>query len=163
MQLPVVGRSQAQQKVQASLSSGRIRGQECLMRINHIVLALALCTSSIAGCVRQGSVPPPNGGHDLITAEELETVRDYTLYDAVLRLRPNFLKSRAVKAYGLPATSPVMVYVDGEKMDSIDDLRRISPNEVLEVRFYEPQIANTRFARYNNSGGAINVIMKVGT
>lgn len=133
------------------------------MRINHLVLALALCSASIAGCVRQGAVPPPNGGHDLITAEELERVRDYTLYDAIRRLRPNFLKSRAVTAYGRPASSPLMLYVDGEKMDSIDDLRRISPSEVLEVRFYEPQIANTRFARYNNSGGAINVIMKVGT
>ena len=133
------------------------------MRINHVVLGLVLCYGSSTGCVRPGSVPPPNGGHDVITAEELETVRDYTLYEAVQRLRPNFLKSRAVTAYGRPATSPLMLYVDGEKMDSIDDLRRISPTEVLEVRFYEPQIANTRFARYNNSGGAIAVTMKVGT
>ena len=133
------------------------------MRINHIVLVLALSSGSFAGCVHQGAVAPPNGGHDLITAEELERVRDFTLYDAIRRLRPNFLKSRSVTAYGRPSSSPLMLYVDGEKMDSIDDLRRISPSEVFEVRFYEPQIANTRFARYNNSGGAINVIMKVGT
>ena len=133
------------------------------MRINHIVLVLALSSGSFAGCVHQGAVPPPNGGHDLITAEELDHVRDFTLYDAIRRLRPNFLKARSVTAYGKPTSSPLMLYVDGEKMDSIDDLRRISPSEVLEVRFYEPQIANTRFARYNNSGGAINVIMKVGT
>jgi hypothetical protein len=133
------------------------------MRINHIVLATALCFGSVTGCVHQGAVPPPNGGHDLITAEELDHVRDFTLYDAIRRLRPNFLKARSVTAYGKPTSSPLMLYVDGEKMDSIDDLRRISPSEVFEVRFYEPQIANTRFARYNNSGGAINVIMKVGT
>jgi hypothetical protein len=133
------------------------------MRINHIVLALALSSGSIAGCVHQGAVAPPNGGHDLITAEELARVHDYTLYDAIRRLRPNFLKSRSVTAYGKPASSPLMLYVDGEKMDSIDDLRRISPAEVFEVRFYEPQIANTRFARYDNSGGAIAVILKIGT
>jgi hypothetical protein len=133
------------------------------MRISQIVLGMALGYGSIAGCVRAGSVSPPNGGHDVITAEELETVRDYTLYEAVQRLRPSFLKSRTVTAYGRPATSPLMLYIDGEKMDSIDELRHISPNEVLEVRFYEPQIANTRFARYNNAGGAINVIMKVGS
>jgi hypothetical protein len=133
------------------------------MRINHIVLALVLGSGSIAGCVHQGAVAPPNGGHDLITAEELARVSDFTLYDAIRRLRPNFLKSRSVTAYGKPSSSPLMLYVDGEKMDSIDDLRRISPSEVFEVRFYEPQIANTRFARYDNSGGAIAVILKIGT
>jgi hypothetical protein len=133
------------------------------MRISHVLVAFALCLQSVAGCVHKGAVPPPNGGHDLITAEELGTVSDYTLYDAVKHLRPNFLKSRAVTAYGRPATSQLMLYVDDEKMDSIDDMRHISPSEVLEVRFYEPQIANTRFARYNNSAGAIAVRMKIGS
>jgi hypothetical protein len=133
------------------------------MRINHIILVLALCSSGIAGCVRKGAVPPPNGGHDVITAEELQLVHDLSLYDAVLRLRPNFLKPRTVTAYGRPPSSPLMLYVDGELMDSVDDLRRISPSEVFEVRFYEPQLANTRFARYNNSAGAIAVVLKTGS
>ena len=47
-----------------------------------------------------------------------------------------------------------------EKMDSVDDLRRLFPSDVQEVRFYEPQLANTHFARYNNAGGAIAVVLK---
>jgi hypothetical protein len=53
-----------------------------------------------------------------------------------------------------------MLYVDGDAMDSIDDLRRLSPAEVMEVRFYEPQLANTYFARRNNAGGAIAVTLR---
>jgi hypothetical protein len=54
----------------------------------------------------------------------------------------------------------LMLYVDGERMHGVDDLRRFSVKEVYEVRFYEPQLANTYFARYNNSGGAIAVALK---
>lgn len=133
------------------------------MKMSRIVLALALMQGSLDSCVRSGVVPPPNGGHDVITAEELQHVNEFTLYDAVQRLRPSFLRSRTSLTYGRPQTNPLMLYVDGERMESLDYLRRISPSEVLEVRFYEPQLANTRFARYNNSGGAIAVLLKVGS
>ncbi len=132
------------------------------MRVRGIVAGCALIVGSGAGCVRAGAVPPVSGSHDVITVEELSRVREISLYDAVRRLRPHFLKSRATTAFGKEPSSPLMLYVDGDKRDSIDDLRRISPGEVLEVRFYEPQIANTRFARYNNAAGAIAVILKGG-
>lgn len=132
------------------------------MRMSRTVIALALVAVA-GGCVRKGSVPPPNGGHDVITAEELELVHDGSLYDAVRRLRPNFLKSRTITAYGRAESVPLMLYVDGEKMDSVDDLRRFTTAEVFEVRFYEPQLANARFGRYNNAGGAIAVMLKSGT
>ena len=132
------------------------------MRVSSMILGLALIGGSGAGCVRQGAVPPPRGNYDVITLEELSRVREISLYDAVRRLRPHFLRSRAATAYGRAPTTQLMLYIDGEKRESIDDLRRISPDEVWEVRFYEPQIANTRFARYNNAGGAIAVLLKTG-
>lgn len=132
------------------------------MRVSRIILGSALVAITVGGCVRPGSAPPASGTHDVITAEELARVREISLYDAVRRLRPHFLKSRAVTAFGKEPSAPLMLYVDGDKRDSIEDLRRISPGEVWEVRFYEPQIANTRFARYNNAGGAIAVVLKGG-
>jgi hypothetical protein len=113
--------------------------------------------------MHQKAQPAINGGHDLITAEELEGAGANTLYEAVARLRPHFLKPRTVAAYGRPATSPLMLYVDGERMESVDDLRHLPLPGVREVRFYEPQIANLRFARYNNAGGAIAVSLKQST
>ncbi len=130
------------------------------MRTNHgAVLGIVLLVIG-AGCVRPGAPPRVPRAHDVISVEELDRVRENNLLDAVARLRPHFLRSRAITAYGRPATAPLMLYVDGEKMDGVDFLRRLSPGEVLEVRFYEPQVANTRFARYNNAGGAIAVILK---
>lgn len=130
------------------------------MRFSRILLGGTLVGGLLTACVHQGAVAPVTGGHDLITADELEAAGANTLYEAVAKLRPHFLKSRTVTAYGRPATSPLMLYVDGEKMESIDDLRHLPLLEVKEVRFYEPQIANQRFARYNNAGGAIAVLLK---
>jgi hypothetical protein len=135
------------------------------MRFSRMMFGSAVIAGLLTACVHQGVKPPTNGGHDLITAEELEAAGSNTLYEAVAKLRPHFLKPRTVTAYGRPATSQLMLYVDGERMESVDDLRRLPIPEVREVRFYEPQIANQRFARYNNAAGAIAVSLKqtVGT
>jgi hypothetical protein len=125
-----------------------------------MLLGCTVVGGLLAACVHQGAQAPTNGGHDLITAQELEGAGANTLYEAVAKLRPHFLKPRTVTAYGRPATSPLMLYVDGEKMESIDDLRHLPLLDVREVRFYEPQLANLKFARYNNAGGAIAVLLK---
>lgn len=130
------------------------------MRVPTGFLSLALLGCTLLGCVRPGAVAPPNGGRYLITEAELVDATDLTLYEAVRRLRPHFLRSRTATVEGRSLVYPVMLYVDGEKMDSLDDLRRLSCDVVKEVRFYEPQLANTHFGRYNNAGGAIAVTLK---
>jgi hypothetical protein len=115
----------------------------------------------LIGCVHRGATSPERGDRYVITAAELERVPEFNLYDVVARLRPHFLRSRTIVADGRPAITPVHLYVDGELMDSIDDLRRVPPSHVREVRFYEPQIANTRFAGSNNAGGVVAVLLKV--
>jgi len=129
------------------------------MRMKHLVVVACL-TAGVAGCWRHRAAPALPAGHDLITAYELERVSDMTLFEAVRRLRPHFLRNRSVTAHGRAPSRQLMLYVNGEKMDSIDDLRRLWPSDVEEVRFYEPQLANTYFARYNNAGGAIAVKLR---
>ena len=128
----------------------------------RVFVGVAL-VAGVAACVRPGGgapAPQPKRAHDLITADELDATRENNLFDAVARLRPHMLRNRTTLAYGREATSPVMVYVDGEKVDGLDYLRRLATSEVQEVRYFEPQIANTRFARYNNAGGAIAIVLR---
>lgn len=125
----------------------------------RVLFALALCGAVISGCARPDPPRALSTEHYVITEAELQRVSDLTLYDAVRTLRPHFLRSRAVTAHGRPGY-PLMLYVDGDKMESIDHLRSLWPAAVAEVRFYEPQLANTRFGMYNNAGGAVAVILK---
>ena len=127
--------------------------------VRHILTA-AVILAGTSACYRGGSRPAISGGHDLITQSELDRVNNVTLYEAVAKLRPHFLRNRTVTAFGKAPTRQIMLYVNGEKMDSIDDLRRLWPSDVQEVRYFEPQLANTYFARYNNAGGAISVKLR---
>lgn len=129
------------------------------MHSHRIALAF-LVAAAAAGCGHPTRSQPVIPAHDLIAADELAHSSEIYLYDAIRRLRPAFLKPRGGAAYGAPETTVLTLYVDGQRMDSIDDLRRISSDEVLEVRFYEPQTANAKFAAHNNSGGAIAVTLK---
>lgn len=129
------------------------------MRVRQLVL-LGFLAAGAAGCWRHRSVAGVTGAHDVITAVELDRVSDLTLFEAVRQLRPHFLRNRSITAHGRTPSRQLMLYVNGEKMDSVDDLRRLWPSDVQEVRFYEPQLANTYFARYNNAGGAIAVTLR---
>lgn len=130
------------------------------MRLIRTFLVLAAAAAGGAACTHRAQSAQPLAAHDFIAADELAHSTDLTLYDAIRRLRPNFLKPRGLAAYGAPETTVITVYVDGQRMDSVDDLRRISCDEVAEVRFYEPQVANAKFAGHNNAGGAIAVMLK---
>jgi hypothetical protein len=129
------------------------------MRMTAAVAGVLLAIGSTA-CATHKATPSVQPGRYLITTDELTHSSEIFLFDAIRRLRPNFLVPRGQAAYGAPETTVISLYVNGERMDSIDDLRRISCKEVLEVRFYEPQLANTRFAGHNNAGGAIAVTLR---
>jgi hypothetical protein len=116
--------------------------------------------TGLTSCVRRGAPPPVLGTRDVISRAELDKVHDFNLYETIYKIRPHFLRNRSATAHGKAASRPLNLYVNGERMDSIDDLRRLSPAEVEEVRFYEPQLANLHFARYNNAGGAISVTLR---
>jgi hypothetical protein len=53
----------------------------------------------------------------------------------------------------------VHVFVDGGRTEGVEVLRTIRAGAVRELRFYEPDQANTKFGTGNN-GGVIAVTMK---
>jgi hypothetical protein len=72
------------------------------MSVYRTVLTLLACGTLAAGCVRQVAKEDidtlPSGGRYLITMEELSRYSDESLYDAVRKLRPHFLRSRGADA-----------------------------------------------------------------
>src|SRR5690349_6766781 len=128
---------------------------ERIMRLPLVLLTATVLTS--AGCWRHVEEAPVTGGHEVITRAELDRSRELNLYDAIAKIRPAFLRNRSATARGRDAGQQMMVYVDGERLDTIDDLRHLTPGEVEEVRFYEPAQANVRFGLHNNYGGAIAI------
>ena len=94
----------------------------------------------------------------VITAEELATANASTVYEAIERLRPQFLQSHgAVSMQDM--TADILVYMDNVRLGGVDVLRRIEPGQVQEIRYVNARDATTRYAT-GHGGGVIEATSK---
>jgi hypothetical protein len=117
------------------------------------MIRAAITLVSFAALAACSSAPAPSGAprasRDLITREEISASPVTTAYEAVERLRPEFL--RPTRGGGLPR-----VYINDSSSGGVEILRSIRADNVLEIRFLDAVAANLRFG-LNNSNGAITV------
>jgi len=114
------------------------------------------CASSPSG---SSAVIPAGGSRYVITEAELVNLGDRSVYDALVQLKPAFLRTRDAQTSSHQDLTPVHVFVDGGRTEGVEVLRTIRASAVKELRFYEPDQANTKFGTGNN-GGVIAVTMK---
>jgi len=118
----------------------------CLAVIGLTLLAAA-CASG-GGSGESG----PRRNRNLITSEELTQVGEVgTAFDAIQRLRPNWLRGRG--------TSSAKVFVDGVQMRDTGVLRNYRVDVIRECRFIPPADASMRFGT-GYGGGVIEVFTK---
>lgn len=139
------------------------------MRSTRMLITFVAAGIVTVGCAAGGSgsgtaastasYHGPTASHYVVTEEELASVGDHSAYEALQQLRPTFLRSRDIQTSSNPTPKPVDVYVDGGRADGLDALKRIRAATVKEMRFYEPQEANTKFGTGHN-GGLIAVTLK---
>ncbi len=147
------------------------------------VLAAALGTAALSACATSGasgtsgtaSAAPSRGSRYLITEQDLANSKADNLYDAIQKLRPEFLRGDQngivgqTDPTGTPsggsislqhdAVVPVSVYRNNVRLDGVDDLKHMLPSEVKEVRFLKSTDAQIRLGT-DNAAGAILVTTK---
>ena len=95
----------------------------------------------------------------LITEREIIESQAVTAYDAVVKLRGNFLTNRGkTSIIGNSPTVPT-VYLDGQVYGNPSTLKNISARHVASIRLYRAWEATTKFGA-SNVGGVIEVISK---
>src|SRR5258705_5029106 len=102
-----------------------------------VALFAAACSSATNATGSGATVQQSVGIHDVLTDADLANAKDRTLYDAMQRLRPSFLRSRQVRSPSTPVPEPVHVYIDGSRTEGLEALKLLTPSAVKEVRFYE--------------------------
>jgi hypothetical protein len=129
------------------------------MSSRHLFLIAA---AAILGCAPASG---PSGTEvprraNALTAEEIaaEHANTGTAYDAISRLRPNWLVARGVAASG---SEYAVVYVDGTQHGDLASLRSIPAYHVAEARFYDITQAGARYGVRGGTGGVIDVRLKV--
>jgi hypothetical protein len=117
--------------------------------------ALAALALVIAASCSQTSQTPAGArsSSNLLTAREIASTPAVDAYDAVQRLRPNFLRSRSTAS---TSNAYPVVYVDGLRKGGVEYLRVIRAAEVAEIRYLSAIDATTRYGM-NVEAGVLDV------
>jgi hypothetical protein len=132
------------------------------MTVKHLYLitALPILACSPASST-SGTAPTPRRTSTFLAAEEIlaANVDRGTVYDAISRLRPNWL-TRGTTSYDPPTTEFAVVFVDGRRLGELESLRSIDANQIEDVRYYSAAEAGGRFGLQGGLSGVIEVSMK---
>jgi hypothetical protein len=115
-----------------------------------MVFALALAFG-LAGCASSGgggSSRPAGSSTTRIVRAELAELPEMDAFQAIERLRPRWLQSRAGDA--------VQLYVDGSRRSNVRDLQSMRVNEIEQMEFMSASDATTRYGT-GHAGGAVLV------
>ena len=100
------------------------------------------------------------GSAQLITAKEIAESQALNGYDAVQKLRSNFLTNRGkTSIVDRDAPQTPTVYLDGMQFGPVTSLRNIPANQIATIRLYRAWEASTKFGA-QNVAGVIEVISK---
>jgi len=133
------------------------------MKVKHLYLIAAfpiLACGPASGSSNSG-MPSPRRSTSLLLEEEIVTANldRGTLYDAIARLRSNWL-GRGTTSYDPPTTELAIVFVDGRRLGELETLRGIDANQIEHARYYSAAEAGPRFGLQGGLSGVIEVTMK---
>jgi hypothetical protein len=126
------------------------------MNYGRLLLAVWLVTGCATGQQTSGSAP---ADRNVITQQEIEAAQSLTAYDMIRALRPRWLSERGVTS--LRTSNPIMVYVNENRVGTVDRLRDYAPRDLREARFLDATQATQRFGTGHRSG-AIMLYLRSG-
>ena len=128
--------------------------------LSRAVVALGLLTA--AGCAVSTTTtasvagrPRMEWSNNRLDAVEIASAQVQTAWDAVSRLRPNFMSSTRASFH----QEPRVVYLDGMKLGTLGELRHIPAVSIREIRMMSGVDAYLRYGP-GHSGGVIEVITR---
>jgi hypothetical protein len=133
------------------------------MSIKHLCL---IAVAAILGCAGSGTSGTPGSAAvprrgNLLTGEEIVAAKADVgnAYDAIARLRGNWLSSRGAGSFNTEGVDFAVVFVDGQRYGELLSLRNIPAYHVAEVRYYNPAEAGGIFGIQGGTAGVIDVKM----
>jgi hypothetical protein len=118
-------------------------------RLRLLASTLLITVAACAGAGRQGVSTTSN----VIDRAELEAAGSVSTYDAVQRLRPQYLRDRGpVSLVNTSARPRAVVFLDQTEYGELETLRTIPASRVEQVRFYPGAEAATKFGSVYGSG-----------
>jgi hypothetical protein len=133
-----------------------------LALVGAILISLPGCAGGAAEGVAAEGVATARRDPDVITREELaqQSMVSLSAYDAIQRLRPNWLNPRGATSIVAAGSRLPAVLINNTRQNA-ESLRTLAVSDVESLRFVEARDATTRFGTgYVN--GLIEVVPRVG-
>ncbi|HET6681461.1 MAG TPA: Plug domain-containing protein [Gemmatimonadaceae bacterium] len=101
-----------------------------------------LCLALVCACNWKSQPAAPRGSSDILTSQEIAATPVDNAYDAVQRLRPEFLRERPT---GFGALQRPTVFINGIRRGGVEILRTISTTTISEIRYLSAPEASSRY------------------
>ena len=118
-----------------------------MIRRTLAVLGIAVIASSCSAASR-GTARE----RDVIARPEIVATNASTAYDAVEKLRPDFLRGRSVNTRTRASTQTPLVYMDGTRLGELGQLRSIPTTIVQSIQLISATDATTRWGTGHPAG-----------
>ena len=119
--------------------------------------------AAILGCAANPSEKGiPRSPSTFLTANDMVAAKadNGTAYEAIQRLRPNWLAARGPMSSSVESSQYATVFLDGQQFGGIDALRRIPAYHVASMQYHDIPQAGARFGIRGGMGGVIEVVSK---
>ena len=127
-------------------------------RLRGFVLLLVSTTWLAAGCAGATTQGISGRANDTqLTRSELAATNAGNLYDAITKLRPQWLSSRGATSVTDASPTGVDVYMNGTFLGKADYLRDVRLQDVSSVTYWDAGQASARFGM-GHSRGVIEII-----
>jgi len=127
--------------------------QRILVRsVASIVLAVT------AACAAAAPPGTTSTNRAVITDAEIPTTGTESAYDMIQRLRPEYLRVKPTQSYtaGNTAAPPPSVFLNGQRIGELADLRQIPAPSLSGVRYYSIEEGKRKFGM-QYGGGVIEI------
>jgi len=99
-------------------------------------------------------------GRDVLTAAEIVASRVTDAYQAVVQLRPEFLRHRGLTAIPSIVAPEATVYLDDLPFGPVESLRSIPLERVRIIRYLSPTEADLRWGGSHAAGAILVTTLK---
>lgn len=118
---------------------------------------LALASVVLLACSAPRVGPGVVSESSLITEEEIDASRAANAFEAIQKLRPNFLSYRGETSLNKNRSTPYpTVYLDDQEYGPINTLRSIPASQISSIRLLRAWEATTKYGT-GNMGGVIAI------
>jgi len=111
-------------------------------------IAVVIGTTSCASSGGRSGATARTG--DVITADQLRTVNQSNVYDAVQAIRPSWLRACCPNSFLSPTV--VQAYVNGVRLRGVEDLKSLPLANVQIIQWFDPIEASSRWGLDHNQG-----------